>query len=117
MQATLSHKIRKTAGFLILAAIFLSVLASVSLPSILGFNEADREQASLTLPEKEMKECYDSTDPENEALEEIDLYQEYVSSMAVAYLDGSDRLFSSFSTHLPTKDSDIQIPPPEFIVA
>lgn len=117
MQTTLSHKIRKTAGFLILAAIFLSVLASVGLPSILGFNEADREQASSTLPEKEMKECYDSTDPENEALEEIDLYQEHPSSTAVAYFDGSDRRFSSFSTHLPTQDSDIQIPPPEFIAA
>lgn len=117
MQATSSHKIRKSAGILILAAIFMSILASVSLPSILGFNEAHREQASLTLPEKDMKECYDSSDPENEALEEIDLYQEQLAPTAMPERNSSGCLFSFLITHLSTTDSDIQIPPPEFIAA
>ena len=117
MQATLSHTIRKTAGILILAAIFISILASVSLPSILGFNEADREQASLTLPEKDMKECYDNTDPENEALEEIDLYQEHLASIALPQRNSSGLLFSFLITRLSTNDFDIQLPPPEFIAA
>lgn len=117
MQHTRLYKTRKAAGMLMLAAIFWSILASVCLPSILEFHEADREQVSLSLPEKEMKECADSQDPENEPLEEIDLYQEHLASTDVTYLKGSDRLFSRFIAQLPTKDSDIQIPPPEYIAA
>lgn len=117
MQQTLSYKIRKAAGILILTAVFLSVLASLSLPSILEFKDTDQEQVSLNLPEKDMKESYEIPDPENEALEEIDFYQEHLLPAVMPHRNGSGRLFTFLTTHLSTADSDIQLPPPEYIAA
>ncbi len=117
MQQTPSHKTKKAAGILILAAVFLSILASLSLPSILEFKDTDQEQVSLNLPEKDMKESYENPDPENEALEEIDFYQEHLLPAVMLERNGSSRLFSFLATHLSTRDSDIQLPPPEYIAA
>jgi len=117
MQQTALHKIRKSAGVLILATVFLSILASLSLPSILEFRDTDQEQVSLNLPEKDMKESYESPDPENEALEEIDLYQDHLMPVSVLYRHSSGHLFSFLVSRLSTNDSDIQLPPPEFTAA
>ncbi len=117
MQQTPLHRTRKATGILILAAVFLSILASLSLPSILEFKDTDQEQVSLNLPEKDMKESYEIPDPENEALEEIDFYQEHLLPAVMPHRNGSGRLFSFLTTHLSTRDSDIQLPPPEYIAA
>lgn len=117
MQQTLLHKSRKAAGILILATVFMSVLASFCLPSILEFHEKDQEQLSINLPEKEIKESYDSTDPENEPLEEIDLYIECLAPTALPSGNGSGQLFTFLTTHLSAGGSDIQIPPPRYIAA
>lgn len=117
MRQTALHKTRKVAGVLILATVFLSILASLSLPSILEFRNSDQEKLSLNLPEKDMKESYESPDPENEALEEIDLYQAHMLPAVVLQRNGSGCLFSFLVTHLSTNDSDIQLPPPECIAA
>lgn len=113
MQQRPSHITRKFAGILILTAVFLSILTSLCLPSILEFRDGDQEQVSLNLPEKDLKESYESPDSENEALEEMDLFQEHLLPAVTPYRNGSGRLFSFLRTHVSTPDSDIQLPPPQ----
>lgn len=117
MQQTLSHKPCKIVGIFLLAAFFLSVLASLSLPSLLEFKNTSQEQLLLNLSEKDMKEVYDSSGPENETLEKIDFYQEHLLPKLMLHRNSSERLFTFFTTPLSTADSDIQRPPPQYTIA
>jgi len=117
MLQTFFHKARKSAGILVLTAVFLSILASLSLPSVLELRDTDQEQVSLNLSEKDMKESYENQDPENEALEEMDLYQDYLLPATILHRDGAGCLFSFLSTHLSSTEVDIQLPPPQHIAA
>ncbi len=117
MQQTLLHKTRTVAGILILTAVFLSVLVSLSLPSILELKNTDQEKLSLNFSEKDLKESYESPGSENEALEELDFYQDHVLQELMPHRNSSDRPFTSLRLHLSTADSDIQLPPPEYIAA
>lgn len=98
-------------------AVFLSILASLSLPSILELKAEDQEQLSLKLSEKDIQESYESPDHENEALEEMDLYLDYVLPAAMLHRNSSGHQFTFLTTHLSTADSDIQLPPPQLIGA
>lgn len=117
MLQVLLHKIRKPAGIFVLTTVFLSILASLSLPLSLEFTNTDQEPISLKLPEKDIKESYENPDPENETLEEIDLYQDYILPVGMFRHNGSELLFSFLTAHLSTTDVDIRRPPPQFIAA
>lgn len=117
MLQVLLHKIRKPAGIFVLTTFFLSILASLAVSLSLGLTDTSHEPISLAFTQKDNKDAYENPDPENESLEELDLYQDHCLPVGIFRHTGSERLFSCFSSHLQTTDAEIRRPPPQFNAA
>lgn len=113
MCQTQPYKTKKTARLLVLAAVFLSILVSLTLPAVLDMNFSDDEQVSLSFPQKEVKGYYENSDQQDETLEEIDLYPEPLIPIDIPQRNGSNLIFHYLINNLSNRDSDIQIPPPQ----
>lgn len=113
MRQTQAHTTKKTAKLLVLAAVFLSILVSLTLPALLDMKVSDDEPMSLNFAKKEIKGYYENSDLDDETLEEIDLYPEPLIPIDVPQRNGSTLIFHYLINNLSNRDSDIQIPPPQ----